>query len=122
AIVIYKDVVARFGTSDRSAAATALLRMAECYEKLGDPKASDTYQEILTKYADQASAVSAARSRLTSGMPKMICEHCADIYGSVSPDGRLMATVSPFFGGENAGDIGLLELGTNKLTPMRIEG
>ena len=52
----------------------------------------------------------------------LVCELCADIYGSVSPDGKFMATVSPFFGGENVGDIGLLELATNKVTPLHIEG
>jgi Tol biopolymer transport system component len=122
AVAIYKDVVTRFGKSDRPAAATALLRMAECYEKLGDPEATGAYQQILTNYADQATAASVARSRLSSGMPKPICEHCGDIYGSVSPDGKFMATVTPFFGGENNGDIGLLELATNKLTPLHIEG
>lgn len=123
AIKIYQDVVARFAKTDRAAAATAMLKMAECYEKIGDPQASKVFEQVVSEYADQATTAAAARARLTGGMPRLLCEECADPEGSISPDGRYMVAEMPYLnGGERAGDIEMLELATNKLTPLQIEG
>jgi Tol biopolymer transport system component len=123
AIRIYQDVVSRFAKSDRPAAATALLRIAECYEKLGDSQASRFFERVISEYADQATTAAAARARLSSGMPRLICEECGDPLGSTTTDGRYMATVMPYVGGgDRMGDVGLLDLATNKLTPLQIEG
>jgi len=64
AIKQYQQIVDRFSKTDRPSAATALLRMAECQQKLGDTAAQRTYQEIVSRYADQTSAAATARARL----------------------------------------------------------
>ena len=46
AITQYQTIVDTF-TADRGVVATALVRMAECYEKLGAPGAQEAYQRVL---------------------------------------------------------------------------
>ena len=50
--------------SDRVAAAQALLRMADCYQKLGDTQARSTYQRLVRDFTEQTEAVATARVRL----------------------------------------------------------
>jgi Tol biopolymer transport system component len=114
-------------SAERAVAARALLYLAQV-TAVSDPATSRrSLERIVADYADQQAIADAARARLAElgaspGMPRLLCEHCADFYGAVSPDGRLMAAVSPFFGGENAGDIGILDLAGSTLTPLHIEG
>jgi Tol biopolymer transport system component len=63
AIKQYKDIATRFA-SNHAVAATALLRLAECYQKLGDAESRKIYQEVISKYGDQKAAVEQARARL----------------------------------------------------------
>ena len=63
AIELYQDILANHG-SNRAVAARALLQMAQSYEKLGQPEATETYRRIVREYADQAASVAAARARL----------------------------------------------------------
>src|SRR5436190_6856659 len=63
AIALYQQVVKDFA-SDRSLAANALIRMAECYEKVGDDESKRIYERLLRDYADQKEAVAIARARL----------------------------------------------------------
>lgn len=58
------EAVARGG--DRGAAAQALLRMADCYQKLGDVQARSTYERLVRDFPDQAQAVTTARLRLSA--------------------------------------------------------
>ena len=67
AITQYQAIVNRYGRTDRATAAQALLRTAEAYRKLGDPQAKQTYQQIVTQYADQTAVVTVAR--LDSRLP-----------------------------------------------------
>ena len=50
--------------NDRVAAAQALLRMADCYQKLGDTQARSTYQRLVRDFTEQTEAVATARVRL----------------------------------------------------------
>ena len=53
---------------DRASAATALVRMAGCYEKLGTDEARHIYRQVLEEYPDQTALLALARdglSRLT---------------------------------------------------------
>src|SRR5690348_8204527 len=50
----------------RALAVQALLRMAECYQKLGDAEATKIYERITRDFADQRDAASEARARLTA--------------------------------------------------------
>jgi hypothetical protein len=55
---------------NRAAAATALLRMGRCYERLGDAKARDAYERVVRQLVDQKEAVQEARMRLAS-LPRL---------------------------------------------------
>src|SRR5258707_396048 len=62
AIAAYQKVVATPGVS-RKTAAEALVRMGQCYEKLGDSESRKAYERVLREYADQKEAAGVARER-----------------------------------------------------------
>jgi Tol biopolymer transport system component len=62
AIEDYKKLVARAG-ADRAIAAQALVRMAECYQKLGNGEAQRIYEQVVRDFGDQREATT-ARARL----------------------------------------------------------
>jgi Tol biopolymer transport system component len=113
AIKQYQALVDRFSKSDRATAATALLRMAECYQKVGDAQAIRTYERLIRDYADQNGPVSVARSRLgtrgsaaeeTRGDRAVWSGERVRSWGRVSPDGRFM-TGQALSGGLSLHDI-----------------
>ena len=61
AIEQYKKVVQ---TGSRALAAQALVRMAECYQKLGDAESRKIYERLVRDYADQKESAAIARARL----------------------------------------------------------
>jgi Tol biopolymer transport system component len=68
AIAGYKKVIAEAGRN-RALAAGALVRMGQCYEKLGDTQAQEArkaYERVVRDYADQAEIVAQARVRLAA--------------------------------------------------------
>lgn len=65
AIRIYERIVAEFST-DRALAARALVRLGRAHESLGSRQARETYQRVVTDFADQADMVTEARARLTA--------------------------------------------------------
>jgi hypothetical protein len=94
AIELY-ETVAR--STDRAVAVKALMRMADAYQKLGDPEFRRTYERVVLKFGDQPeaadagarlSAQSASPARRASGL---ICTDCVGPYlhgFALSPDGR----------------------------------
>ena len=52
---------------NRAVAAKALLRMGQCYEKLGDAEARKAYERVVREFADQKEAVAQARTLLAAG-------------------------------------------------------
>ncbi|HUQ93860.1 MAG TPA: tetratricopeptide repeat protein [Bryobacteraceae bacterium] len=99
AIEAYKKFVAQYG-KNRPLAAKALIRMAECHQKLGNAEARVVYERVLREYSDQKEAVSVARARVGGGEtvrakgdravwtgPKV------DVFGRVSPDGRFITFI-----------------------------
>jgi Tol biopolymer transport system component len=97
AIRIYEQVL-QDKSIDRKLAAQALLRMAECHQKLGDAEARKIYERLVREYPDQTDQAAVARKRLgvrnTSHVattrqvwtgPKV------DTFGTVSPDGRFIS-------------------------------
>lgn len=66
AIEEYKKVVAAAG-SNRALAAEALVRMADCYDKLGDTQARITYERVVREFSDQAEQVALAQVHLNRG-------------------------------------------------------
>ena len=48
AIDLYERILAQFSSSDRAAVAKALVRMGQCYEKLGSAEARKAYDVLST--------------------------------------------------------------------------
>jgi Tol biopolymer transport system component len=101
AIQLYERIVKEFAR-DRTLVARALVRMAECHEKLGNVEARRIYQTIVREFADQSDAVTAARARLTTepaagavrGDRAVWTGPRVDMFGQVSPDGRYITYVN----------------------------
>src|SRR5262245_61618426 len=67
AIKQYQAIVEMYAKTDRGAAATALVRMAGDYQKLGRASESKAaYERVGREFSDQREAVSEARARLAS--------------------------------------------------------
>ena len=62
AIALYERALA--AKPDRELAAQALLRMAECHQKLGNDQAQTIYHRVVRDYPEQKNAVALARTRL----------------------------------------------------------
>jgi len=65
AIELYKKIAAQPGAG-RATVATALLRMGQCHEKLGNAEARTAYQRVVRDFADQAEIAAQARVRLAA--------------------------------------------------------
>jgi len=125
AIAGYKKVIAEAGRN-RALAAGALVRMGQCYEKLGDTQAREArkaYERVVRDYADQPELAAQARARLAAlqsgganaGRTEMKLRRVWTAgsvdFGRVSPDGRFLSftdwenddslTIHDFATGEN---------------------
>src|SRR5205814_5088464 len=101
AIAAYQKVVAMPGVS-RKTAAEALVRVGQCYEKLGNVESRKAYERVVREYADQKEAAALARSRL--GLTHVVATGISNrrlwtlpagssIEGTVSHDGRYVPYV-----------------------------
>jgi Tol biopolymer transport system component len=110
AIPLYEKAVAE-AKRDRATAAKALIRMAECYQKLGDAEAHKLYERVIREYRDQEEAVAVARARLGALRPKPAVAGIVnrkvwelprggDILGTASADGRYIPYVAWAAGGD----------------------
>ena len=98
AIEQYKKIVR---SGDRALEARALIRIAECYRKLGDKEARTIYEQVVRQYSDQHEAVALARRRLDGARyaPPLRGDRAVwtgpnvDLFGRVSPDGRFITFV-----------------------------
>jgi hypothetical protein len=111
AVKQYQAIVDQFGKTDRAAAATALVRMAECYQKLGDAQAQKIYERVVRDYSDQNEAAVLARARLGRGGESVARARGdravwtgskVDLFGRVSPDGRYVTYVDWLLNGNLA--------------------
>jgi Tol biopolymer transport system component len=106
AIVLYQRVVKSAG-SDHALAVKALLREAECHQKLGDAQANRIYERVVRDFADQKQAVTLARARLNANPPnppsgdRVVKAGETITYGEgkISPDGRLISYVDDWLTG-----------------------
>ena len=96
AIEDYRKIVTAAG-ANRALAAQALVRMAECYQKLGDAESRRIYERVIREYSDQQEFVTLAHTRLGVSTPTstgLTSRRLASVpiggigYGTVSPDGR----------------------------------
>ena len=115
AIDDYKKIVAGAG-GNRALTAQALVRMAECYQKLGDAESRKIYEQLLREYADQKEAAAEARARLggvelarqTSTLVWVPINPSVDqVEGTISPDGRHLSFID-----WETGDLELHDFGT----------
>lgn len=123
AIEEYKKVVAASG-SNRALAAQALVRMAECFQKLGDAEAKKTYERVVRDFADQTELVALARTRLGEAETKTQATLATrrmlergQPHDRISPDGRFLARIDGAT--EN---LVLQELATGKIRPLTTDG
>jgi Tol biopolymer transport system component len=122
AIEQYKKIAAQPG-ADRATVATALLRMGQCHEKLGNAEARTAYERLVREFGDQAEQAQAARARLAAlaGTPsrtvgaEMTIRRVwsgpgMDVTGSPSPDGRYLSIYDP----ESEGDLAIWEIASGQ--------
>jgi len=121
AIDLYRRAIGEAG-SNRPIAAQALVRMGECYEKLGDVEARKAYERVVRDFGDQKDPAETARRRLAAleragglGRPSGITlrkvwaiDH-GWLEGSPSPDGRYHS-----FTDWQTGDLALRDLVTGQ--------
>jgi len=126
AIEQYKKITAQSGAG-RATVATALLRMGQCYEKLGDAdtqEARKAYEQVVREYGDQAAVAAEARAKLAalagaagaSGSSTLTVRRVwaqADPTGKVSPDGRFLS-----FTDWDSEDIAIRDLATGQNRPL----
>ena len=126
AIEQYDTIVAKFSKTDRAASANALVRMAECYTKLGDAEAVKIYERVVREFADQAESVATARTRLAALRPPSVSKGVLSMrqvwaapssHLSVSADGRFITFTDWTTGGDLA--VRDLAVGTNRLLTRR---
>lgn len=102
AIEEYRKIAEGAG-SNRQLAAEALLRMADCHQKLGNAEARAIYQRVMREYADQRSHAARARAglarlegpRASTGIVsrQIWTGPQVDTLGAISPDGRWLSFV-----------------------------
>ena len=121
AIEQYKKIAAQPGAG-RATIATALLRVGQCYEKLGEAQAKEAraaYERVVRDYADQADVAADARTRLAAlaggagaqGSPTLTVRRVSvgHASGRVSPDGRFLS-----FTDSKTGDVAIHDLTTGQ--------
>jgi len=104
-------------TSDRAVAAQALVRLAECYQKLGDTESKKVYERVLREYGEQKGAVAIARAKLgrDAGEADLVIRQVwsgqdVNLDGAPSPDGRYIA----FVNWKTRGNLALRDLKTGE--------
>jgi Tol biopolymer transport system component len=118
AIQLYERVVKDAGR-DRALAARALIRMAECYQRLGDSQARHLYERVVREFGDQGESAAAARTHLQALSPAStdLARQAAkqvwsgdgvDGSGTPSADGRYLS-----FTDWETGDLAVRDLVTN---------
>ena len=114
AIKQYEAIVAKYG-KDRGVAASALIHIAECYQKLGDKESQKVYERIVRDFGDQKDAADKASSRLAAlrsqgtsqgiQAARRIWTNMGVTVTPPSADGRYLA-----FYDKNSGDVAIRDL------------
>jgi Tol biopolymer transport system component len=118
AMALYRQIITANGRN-RAVTARALLRLAGCYEKLGQTEAEKTYRQLIADYADQTAEVALARQKLAALTRALATESGivarqvwsgpeVDFSGRPSPDGRYLSYSHP------TGNLAIRELATGE--------
>jgi tetratricopeptide (TPR) repeat protein len=70
AIDQYQKIVAEFSGTDRAAVAKALVRMGQCYEKLGSAEARKVYERAVRDFPDQKEMAAMAQGAAARAQPR----------------------------------------------------
>ncbi|MEK7404527.1 MAG: tetratricopeptide repeat protein [Acidobacteriota bacterium] len=126
AIELYKKVVAG-AAKNRAAAAKALLRLGECYEKQGNAQARRAYERLVREFSDQKGEAREAQARLAAGGYKSVVAQLIAkgsslglrgwLIGRVTPDGRLCTFID-----QQTRDVGVRDLHTGEVRRVTNEG
>jgi len=130
AIEQYEKIAAMPGAA-RATVATALLRMGQCHEKLGEAdtqEARKAYEQVVREFPDQKEMVAAARARLAAlaggarvpGSSTLTVRRIwaeVDVSGKVSPDGRYVS-----FTDWETGDVAIRDLATDEIRRLTDDG
>ncbi len=130
AIKQLQAIVDRYGRTDRVTAATALMQMAECYQKLGDAQARTAYERVLRDFADVPAVAASARSRLaalkaggrstsppTLGLRRIYDGPGLDWCNGLSSDARYLSHPEWL-----SGNIAITDLATGTMRPVTTTG
>lgn len=94
AMALYRQIIAANG-KNRAVTARAMLRLAGCYEKLGQAEARRLYERLVAEYSDQTQEAASARTRLAALTknvePQQPTFRKTTIPGSVSAGAQLSA-------------------------------
>jgi len=107
AIEQYKKIAQ---STDRAVAAKALVRLGECYQKLGDAQAREMFERVVREYGEQKEAVALAQVRLERSNSSAPAggialrkvwtddniEDIASFVGGISTDGRYFSHAGKF--------------------------
>jgi Tol biopolymer transport system component len=132
AIEQYKKIVSSYG-NNHAVAAKALVRMGQCYEKLGEAQAKEAraaYERVVREYADQPESSKVARERLsaltaggggatgrTEVAMRRIWVAGKDLPICISPDGQYVV-----FGVYDSGNLWLRDLQSGEQRQITREG
>ena len=120
AITAYQKIVDGYPES-RAIRAQALVRMAECYLKLGDAQATEVYERVVREFPDQSEAVAAARAKLVGGSAKKAAAELTirrlalspEVIDAISDDGTKSLETD-----WTTGNIMVRDLGTGHVRPV----
>ena len=90
AIRLYEQAIREAG-KDRQLASRALLRIGDCYRRLGDAQARTAFSRILNEFAEQTDVVAEARSRLEPTSEAGAVRLAVTLDGSIQFDGPINA-------------------------------
>lgn len=125
AIAQYELAVKEAG-ADRALGARALLRIAECYEKLGEAQARKVYERLVRDFSDQGEAAETARTRLAQGgataqpnglVARQLWTGTKSVLSqaAISADGRTVATFDTA-----SNDVAIRDLTTGRTTTIQL--
>lgn len=121
AIEAYKKVVAAAG-NNRALAAEALVRMADCYQKLGHTEFQKIYERVVREFPDQTQHVTLARARLLGDEQAALDRAITlrkvwdgDPSGTISEDGRRLS-----YNDWDAGHVGVRDVGDGTVRPVTV--
>ncbi|MBI4908175.1 MAG: PD40 domain-containing protein [Acidobacteria bacterium] len=111
---------------NRPVTAKTLLRLAECYQKMGDGQSRAMYERVIREYPDQKESVAVARDRLggKAGASDGIVTRQVwvgpnrdDYLGAISADGRLLP-----YSDQTTGDLAIRMLATGETRRLTNKG